>query len=65
MRQYSPAKVQVKAAGGVRDLDSLLAVRALGVSRCGASRTADILDEARKQLGMPAIEAIAGQTAGY
>ena len=65
MRQYSPAHVQVKAAGGVRDLDSLLAVRALGVSRCGASRTADILDEARKQLGMPAIEAKAGQAAGY
>jgi deoxyribose-phosphate aldolase len=65
MRQYSPAHVQVKAAGGVRDLDALLAVRALGVSRCGASRTADILDEARKQLGMPAIEAIAEQAAGY
>jgi deoxyribose-phosphate aldolase len=65
MRQYSPARVQVKAAGGVRDLESLLAVRALGVSRCGASRTADILDEVRKQLGMPAIEAIAEQAAGY
>ncbi|HXE13176.1 MAG TPA: deoxyribose-phosphate aldolase [Bryobacteraceae bacterium] len=65
MRQYSPAHVQVKAAGGVRDLDSLLAVRALGVSRCGASRTADILNDARKQLGLPAIEAITEQAAGY
>jgi deoxyribose-phosphate aldolase len=65
MRKHSPAHVQVKAAGGVRDLDSLLTVRAIGVSRCGASRTADILDEARKRLGLPAMEAVAGQAAGY
>jgi deoxyribose-phosphate aldolase len=50
MRQHSPAHVQVKAAGGVRDLDMLLAVRALGVTRCGASRTKEILDEARRRL---------------
>jgi deoxyribose-phosphate aldolase len=52
MREHTAPHVQVKAAGGVRDLDSLLAVRALGVSRCGASRTADILDECRRRLGM-------------
>jgi deoxyribose-phosphate aldolase len=51
MRHHSPAHVQVKAAGGVRTLDKLLEVRALGVSRVGASRTADILDECRKRLG--------------
>jgi deoxyribose-phosphate aldolase len=51
MRRYSPAHVQVKAAGGVRDLDTLLAVRALGVTRCGASRTREMLDEARRRLG--------------
>ena len=56
MRQHSPAHVQVKAAGGVRDLDALLAVRALGVSRCGATRTASILDEARRRLGLSAIK---------
>jgi deoxyribose-phosphate aldolase len=50
MRQHSPAHVQIKAAGGVRDLDMLLAVRALGVTRCGASRTKEILDEARRRL---------------
>jgi deoxyribose-phosphate aldolase len=55
MRKHSPAHVQVKAAGGVRDLDGLLAVRELGVTRCGASRTKDMLDEARKRLGLPAI----------
>ena len=45
MRKHSGDHVQVKAAGGLRDLDSLLAVRELGVTRCGASRTADILGE--------------------
>jgi len=50
MRAHAPAHVQVKAAGGVRDLDTLLAVRALGVTRVGASRTKDILDECRRRL---------------
>jgi len=50
MRAHSPAAVQVKAAGGVRDLDKLLAVRAIGVTRVGASRTADILDECKRRL---------------
>lgn len=51
MRMHSPANVQVKAAGGVRTLDSLLEVRAIGVTRVGATRTAEILDECRKRLG--------------
>jgi len=50
MRAHSPAHVQVKAAGGVRDLDKLLQVRALGVTRVGASRTVDILEECRHRL---------------
>ena len=50
MRENSPEHVQVKAAGGVRTLDALLAVRALGVTRVGASRTADILDDCRRRL---------------
>jgi deoxyribose-phosphate aldolase len=50
MRAHSPDRVQVKAAGGVRDLDKLLEVRALGVTRVGASRTADILDECKRRL---------------
>jgi len=53
MRKHSPAHVQIKAAGGVRDLDKLLEVRALGVTRSGASQTANILDEAKRRLGMP------------
>ena len=50
MRKHSPLQVQVKAAGGVRDLDRLLAVRALGVTRVGASRTVDILEECKLRL---------------
>jgi deoxyribose-phosphate aldolase len=56
MRRHSPPSVQVKAAGGIRDLDGLLRVRALGVTRCGATRTAAMMDEARRRLGLPAIE---------
>jgi deoxyribose-phosphate aldolase len=45
----SPA-VQVKAAGGVRTLEALLEVMAVGVTRIGATATATILEdfEARK-----------------
>jgi deoxyribose-phosphate aldolase len=49
MRRFSPSHVQVKAAGGVRTYQRLLAVKALGVSRVGATATRTILDEARKQ----------------
>jgi deoxyribose-phosphate aldolase len=49
MRQHSAPEVQIKAAGGVRTLDDLLRVRALGVSRSGATATAAILDEAKKR----------------
>lgn len=52
MRRHAAPYVQVKAAGGVRDLDTLLAVRDLGVSRCGASRTNEMLDECRRRLGL-------------
>jgi deoxyribose-phosphate aldolase len=45
MRGSVSAKVQVKAAGGVRDLDGLIMVRDLGASRCGASATVAIMDE--------------------
>jgi deoxyribose-phosphate aldolase len=58
MRRHAPAHVQVKAAGGIRDLDALLQVRELGVSRCGASRTKEMLDEARRRLNLSAIEVV-------
>lgn len=50
MRKHSPPSVRVKAAGGIRTLDALLEVRALGVARCGATRTVEMLEECRKRL---------------
>ncbi len=50
MRAHSPARVQVKAAGGIRTLDQLLAFRAVGASRVGASKTKDILEDCRRRL---------------
>lgn len=55
MRKHSPPAVQVKAAGGIRDLDALLNVRAVGVSRVGATRTDTMLEECRKRLGLEPI----------
>ena len=51
MRKHAAPGVQIKAAGGVRTLDDLLRVRALGVTRVGATTTASILDEAKKRFG--------------
>ncbi len=48
--------IQVKAAGGVRDFETLKQMRALGVTRCGASRTQAMLDAARVELDLPPIE---------
>ena len=47
MRRECEPEVQVKAAGGVRTLDDLLRVRALGVTRVGATATEAILNAAR------------------
>jgi len=52
MRAHCGDGVGIKAAGGVRDLDTLLKVRALGATRVGASRTGDILDECRRRCGL-------------
>ncbi|HYI67364.1 MAG TPA: deoxyribose-phosphate aldolase [Candidatus Limnocylindrales bacterium] len=47
MRRVTSPHVQIKAAGGVRTLDELLAVMALGVTRIGATQTKPILDDFR------------------
>jgi len=49
MRAACSPRVQVKAAGGVRDLDGLIRVRDLGATRCGATATAAMLDEYRRR----------------
>ena len=50
MRAACSPRVQVKAAGGVRDLDGLIRVRDLGVTRCGATATAAMLDEYQRRV---------------
>lgn len=50
MRRSVSEKVQIKAAGGVRTLDALLAVIEAGVTRCGATATAKILDDFKARL---------------
>jgi deoxyribose-phosphate aldolase len=52
MRHYSPPHVQVKAAGGVRSFETLMAVREIGVTRVGATATKAILDDAKAKLGL-------------
>ena len=47
MRRSVSPHIQVKAAGGVRTLDALLDVMALGVTRVGATATKAILDDFR------------------
>ena len=59
MRESVSQQVQIKAAGGVRNLDALIKTRDLGASRCGASATAALLEEYRRraaeeQAGKPA-----------
>lgn len=51
MRENSGPNVKIKAAGGVRTLDGLLAVREVGCTRCGATATVAILEEAKKRFG--------------
>jgi deoxyribose-phosphate aldolase len=49
MRRHSAPEVQLKAAGGVRNLDQLLKVRDLGCTRSGATATEAMLEEAKKR----------------
>ncbi len=66
MRKHAASGVQVKAAGGVRDLETLLKVREIGATRCGASRTKEMLDEGRRKLGLPELNLqTAGPVGGY
>lgn len=54
MRSQSPAHVAVKAAGGIRDLATLLEFRPY-VTRIGTSHTRAILDDWRRRVELPAL----------
>jgi deoxyribose-phosphate aldolase len=49
MRANTPPEMRVKAAGGVRQLDDALAVRAVGVSRFGCTTTEKMIKDARER----------------
>jgi deoxyribose-phosphate aldolase len=51
MREHSAPAVKIKAAGGVRTLSDLLRYKEIGISRCGATATAAMLEEAGKLFG--------------
>jgi deoxyribose-phosphate aldolase len=65
MRANTSPHIRVKAAGGVRTLDALLDVMALGVTRIGATATKTIIDDfrARKAGAEPIAAAPAGDSA--
>jgi deoxyribose-phosphate aldolase len=66
MRANTSAHIAVKAAGGVRTLDALLEVLALGVTRIGATATATIIDDFRaRKAGVAPVAAGGGQDGGY
>jgi deoxyribose-phosphate aldolase len=49
MRKHTGNNVKVKASGGVRTLEELLKYKELGITRCGASATVNIMEEAKKK----------------
>jgi deoxyribose-phosphate aldolase len=67
MRANTSPHIGVKAAGGVRTLDALLEVMALGTTRIGATATAVIIDDfrARKAGGTPVVAASGATEGGY
>ena len=64
MRANTSPHVQVKAAGGVRTLDALLEVMAVGVTRIGATTTSAILDDFRARKAGTTAPATAGTAVG-
>ena len=65
MRANTSPHVQVKAAGGVRTLDALLAVMELGVTRIGATATESIILDFRARKAGDTPFASAGAETGY
>ena len=72
MRANTSSRIGVKAAGGIRTLDALLEVMALGTTRIGATATKTIIDDFRaRKAGLPATAGVttggtgSGETGGY
>ena len=65
MRANTSPHVRVKAAGGVRTLDALLAVMELGVTRIGATATETIILDFRARQAGEAPDHVAPGGSGY
>ncbi|MEO5964640.1 MAG: deoxyribose-phosphate aldolase [Candidatus Limnocylindrales bacterium] len=66
MRANTSAHVRVKAAGGVRTLDALLDVMALGVTRIGATATEAIIEDFRaRKAGEAPTVAVTSDSGAY
>ena len=66
MRAHTSPHIGVKAAGGVRTLDALLAVMALGVTRIGATATESImLDFRARKAGDIPVSAPSGESGAH
>jgi deoxyribose-phosphate aldolase len=66
MRANTSPHIQVKAAGGVRTLDALLEVMALGVTRIGATATETIIEDFRaRKAGRTPAGAATGDSGAY
>ena len=50
--------IQVKAAGGIKNLEALLRMRQIGATRIGTSSTRNILDKCTSILKMPPISVV-------
>jgi deoxyribose-phosphate aldolase len=64
MRANTSPHIQVKAAGGVRTLDALLAVMELGVTRIGATATEAIIEDFRARKAGLAAASVGGAGLG-
>ena len=64
MRRSVSPRVRIKAAGGVRTLDALLAVLELGVARVGATQTRPILDDFLARKAGRTVEAAVEKSGG-
>jgi deoxyribose-phosphate aldolase len=58
MRKHLPEEIGVKAAGGIRTVDEVLALCEAGVTRIGTGSTAAILDEWQGRLKTAASGAV-------
>jgi deoxyribose-phosphate aldolase len=66
MRASTSPHIGVKAAGGVRTLDALLAVMELGVTRIGATATETIiLDFRARRAGEQPVDSVPAEVGGY